>query len=270
MKPLVLTLRARPEQRLDLSPLVPDRLAGLAAVEIERIALQTTRTRATVGDVFRLRMGDAGHIRIEGAGDRLDRVGEAMTSGEIVVDGDVGAQAGRLMTGGQLIVRGNAGPWAASGMHGGELRIAGNADARLGGPLAGETAGMRGGTVVVGGNVGERAGDRMRRGTIIVEGGAGRYVGSRMIAGTLIVRRQAGALPGYLMRRGTIVLGAGAEQMSPTFVDCGVHELLAMKLMADFVRSYSASLASTFRRPLRRLAGDMAVLGKGEILRADN
>jgi formylmethanofuran dehydrogenase subunit C len=270
MKPLVLKLRARPEQRLDLSPLVPHRLAGMTAAEIERIAVHTTRTRMTVGDVFRLRMGDVDHIRLQGACDRLDRIGERMTGGEIVVDGDVGAQAGRLMSGGQIIVRGSAGPWAASGMRGGELRIAGDADGRLGGPLSGETAGMRGGIVVVGGSVGERAGDRMRRGTIIVEGGAGPYAGSRMIAGTLIVRRNAGALPGYLMRRGTIVLGAGAEQMSPTFIDCGVHELLAMKLMADFVRNYSASLASTFRRPLRRLAGDMAVLGKGEILCADN
>ena len=87
------------------------------------------------------------------------------------------------------------------------------------------------------GNAGERAGDRMRRGTIIVEGGAGAYAGSRMIAGTLIVRRKAGALPGYLMRRGTIVLGDGAEQLSPTFVDCGVHELVALRLMAAFVDS---------------------------------
>jgi hypothetical protein len=29
--------------------------------------------RVTVGDAFRLRMGDAQHIRIEGACDRLDR-----------------------------------------------------------------------------------------------------------------------------------------------------------------------------------------------------
>jgi formylmethanofuran dehydrogenase subunit C len=266
MKPLVLTLRAHPEQRLDLSPLVPHRLAGKSAAEISAIELQTTRARATVGDVFRLRMGDVAKIRIEGAGDRLDRIGYEMSEGEIVVAGDVGAQAGRLMAGGRLVVQGNAGPWTASGMSGGELRISGNVDERLGGPLAGETAGMRGGIVVVGGNAGERAGDRMRRGTIIVEGGAGRYAGSRMIAGTLIVRRKAGALPGYLMRRGTIVLAGGAEQLSPTFVDCGVHELLAAKLMADFVQGFGARLASTIRRPLRRFAGDMASLGKGEIL----
>jgi formylmethanofuran dehydrogenase subunit C len=266
MKPLVLTLRARPEQRLDLSPLVPHRLAGMTAAEIARIDLQTTRQRVTAGDVFRIRMGDVRHVRIEGACDRLDQIGREMSEGEIIVEGDVGAQAGRLMAGGRLIVRGNAGPWAASGMRAGEIRISGNADERLGGPLAGETAGMRGGIVVVGGNAGERAGDRMRRGTVIVEGGAGRYAGSRMIAGTLIVRRKAGALPGYLMRRGTIVLADGAEQWSPTFVDCGVHDLLAAKLMAAFVQSFNPRLASTLRRSLRRLAGDMAVLGKGEIL----
>jgi hypothetical protein len=101
--------------------------------------------------------------------------------------------------------------------------------------LAGETAGMRGGVVVVRGRAGERAGDRMRRGTIIIEGKAGTYAGSRMIAGTLIVGHKAGPLPGFLMKRGTIVLGDGCSAMSPTIVDCGQHELLAMRLWAGLV-----------------------------------
>ena len=49
-------------------------------------------------------MGDAQSIRIEGACERLDRVGQAMTGGEVFVDGDVGTQAGRLMAGGRLIL----------------------------------------------------------------------------------------------------------------------------------------------------------------------
>ena len=48
---LVLTSRGRPEQRLDLSPLVPHLLAGKSATEIAAIAIQTTRVRVTVGDV---------------------------------------------------------------------------------------------------------------------------------------------------------------------------------------------------------------------------
>jgi formylmethanofuran dehydrogenase subunit C len=89
-----------------------------------------------------------------------------------------------------------------------------------------------------------------------------------MIAGTLVLRRGAGRLPGYLMRRGTIVLAGGCDELSPTFVDCGVHDLVAMRLMAAFVKTRSSVAAAAFRLPLRRFAGDMAVLGKGEIFSA--
>jgi formylmethanofuran dehydrogenase subunit C len=264
VKSLVLTLRERPDQRLDCSPLVPFRLAGKSAAEIAKLPLQTTRVPITVGDVFRLRMGDAARVLIAGSSDRFDQIGQDMSGGEIVVEGDVGLQVGRLMAGGRLTVHGSAGHWVASGMKGGLIAITGSAGDRLGGPLAGETAGMRGGVVIVRRNVGERAGDKLRRGTIIIDGDAGPYAGSRMIAGTLIVRGKAGPLPGYLMHRGTIVLGADAE-LSPTFIDCGVHTLLAMRLMADFVQPHGARAAALLRKPLRRLAGDMAALGKGEI-----
>lgn len=265
MTRLTLTLRQRPSQRLDLSPLVPHLLAGKSARDIERIELQTTRHRVAIGEVFRLRMGDAEQICIEGSCERLDYVGREMTGGELWVEGDVGIQAGRLMTGGRLTVRGNAGAWAASGMKSGLLEIAGATGDRLAGPLPGEISGMRGGIVVVRGRAGERAGDRMRRGTIIIEGDAGPYAGGRMIAGTLIVLGGAGPLPGFLLKRGTIVLGSGCGALSPTFVDCGVHELLANRFMATMIESYSKSAAKLMRRPLRRFAGDMAVLGKGEI-----
>ena len=262
---LVLTLRERPEQRLDLSPLLPHLLAGKTANEISAIELQMTRIRVTVGDIFRLRFGDAGQIRIEGGCDRLDRVGAGMTCGAIEVLVDVVIQAGALMADVRLTISGNAGHWAASGMKRGEIEIAGSAGDRLGGPIAGEVAGMRGGIVIVRGNVGARAGDRLRRGTILIEGHAGDHAGSRMIAGTLIVRRGAGALPGYLMKRGTIVLGEGASTLSPTFLDCGTHRLLAMRLMAAFIRPYSARVAVLLSGAMRRYAGDMAVLGKGEL-----
>lgn len=265
-QPLVLTLRERPDQRLDLSGLVPERLAGLSEAEILRIDVHTGRRGVAVGDLFRVRMGeDAAAIVIEGSCDRLDRIGEAMTAGEIVVEGDAGAQLGRRMSGGHVRVTGSAGPWAASGMKGGAIEISGDAGDRLGGPLAGETAGMRGGTVVVRGRAGERAGDRLRRGTVVIEGGAGAYAGSRMIAGTLVVLGRAGPLPGYLMQRGTILLGDRAEEMSPTFVDCGVHELVAMRLIADFLQEYSARAGRLARRPLQRFAGDTSAAGCGEI-----
>jgi formylmethanofuran dehydrogenase subunit C len=265
MRPLVFTLKSAPDQRLDLSPLTPHNLIGKTAAAIAAIAIGTTRHRVAIADIFAIRMGDPMAIRIVGGSERFDHIGHAMTDGELVVDGDVGIRAGRLMTGGRLVVNGSAGPWAASGMRGGTIEIAGSAGDRLGGPLPGEIAGMRGGVVVVRGDAGARAGDRMRRGTILIEGRAGASTGSRMIAGTLVVQSGAGPLPGYLMRRGTIVLGAPNEALSPTFVDCGIHDLVAMRLLAAHARPYSAPIATLLRRPLRRLAGDMAVMGKGEL-----
>ncbi len=264
MSALTFNLRQAPDQRLDLAPLVPERLAGLSEAEIAKIELQTTRECVCVGDVFALRMGDAVEVRIDGH-ERFDRIGCAMASGDIHVEGDAGIQAGRHMRGGRLTIAGNAGPWAGSGMKGGTLEIKRDAGDRLGGPLAGEMAGMRGGVLVVRGHTGARAADRLRRGMIVVEGNAGDHAGSRMIAGTLIVGGRAGALPGYLMARGSIVLADGHQALAPTFSDCGVHDLVASALMAQYVQPYSGELANRLRQPWRRLLGDMAVIGKGEI-----
>jgi formylmethanofuran dehydrogenase subunit C len=269
VRPLTFTLRCAPSQRLDLSPLTPQSLALRTVTEIARIELGTTRARVSVGDVFRIRKGDAAAILIEGGDARFDRVGMGMTDGTLEVEGEVGALAGRQMSGGWLRIQGSAGPFAASGMKGGKLEIEDDAGERLGGPLSGETVGMSGGVVHVRGDAGSRAGDRLRRGAILIEGRAGAYAGSRMIAGTLAIGEKAGDLPGYLMDRGTILLGRGATLLSPTFADCGEHDLVAARLLANYVAHWSTKLAILFRRPLTRLAGDLAALGKGEILLPD-
>jgi formylmethanofuran dehydrogenase subunit C len=263
---LTFSLRAPPDQRLDLSRLTPQNLTRKSVAEVASIELQTTRIRVTAGDVFRIREGDPAAIVIEGGSARFDCVGMGLTAGSIRVEGEVGVQAGRLMSGGQLTVSGAAGPFAGSGMKGGTLDIDGDAGERLGGPLSGETVGMSGGILHVRGDAGERAGDRLRRGIILIEGRAGVYAGSRMIAGTLAIGGEAGDLPGYLMGRGTILLGRGATLLSPTFGDCGEHDLVAARLLAKHIAQASDKLGDLFRRPLRRLAGDLAALGKGEIL----
>ena len=167
---MTFSLRAPPAQRLDLSALTPQNLAGKTVAEIERIEVGTTRVRVAAGDVFRIREGDPAAIVIEGGSARFDRVGMGLSAGSIRVEGEVGVEAGRLMSGGQLTIGGAAGPFAASGMKGGTLTIEGDAGERLGGPLSGETVGMSGGVLHVHGAAGERAGDRLRRGVILIEG----------------------------------------------------------------------------------------------------
>jgi formylmethanofuran dehydrogenase subunit C len=264
MTALRLVLRAAPDQRLDLSPLTPDRLAGLSTTAIAALPVHTTRHGVTVGDTFHVHPGDPAEIVIDGGSERFDRVGEAMRTGVLTVRGDVGQQAGRLMAGGSLVIQGNAGGWAASGLRGGLVEITGDAGGFLGGPLAGERTGMRGGVVLVRGSAGMRAADRLRRGLVVVEGGAGAHAGSGMIAGTLVVCGGAGVLPGILMRRGTIVLGVAAD-LAPSFVSAGRAELVFTRLLGRAVASFSDKAAACVDRAGMRYAGDMAVLGKGEL-----
>lgn len=261
---LVLTLSAKPAQRLDFSPLVPHLLKDKSEKEIADINLATTREKAAVGDLFKIRMGSPEEIRIEGGSERFDNIGAGSESGRIVVSGDAGTNVGRKMSGGELIVSGNVGPYAGSCLAGGRLEIDGDAGDFLGAPREGEIHGMTGGFLVLRGTAGERAGDKLRRGTILIEGDAGDWVGSRVIAGTLVVLGHAGENPGYLMRRGTIAL-AHPPALAPTFVDCGAYSSAFAAVFGRFLRPESREAARLFKAPLRRYAGDMAVLGKGEI-----
>jgi formylmethanofuran dehydrogenase subunit C len=265
VKAFTFTLRWEPDQRLDCAPLIPHRLAELSAQEIARIPLNTTRQKIAAGDVFRIRAGNPAAIRFDGGSTRLDNIGEALAAGSIEVEGAAGKAAGRNMSGGRLTISGDAGPFAGSGMSGGHLVISGNSGDFLAAPFPGEMQGLRGGLIVVRGRAGERAGDRMRRGIIVVEKGAGDYAGSRMIAGTLIVLGATGRLPGYLMRRGSLFLAEEAS-LSPTFLPCGAFPFGFTRLFADHLKAESRAAARLLRGSFERYAGDMAVLGKGEVL----
>jgi formylmethanofuran dehydrogenase subunit C len=264
MSALVLRLREPPPQRCDLSPLTPDRLAQPAGA-IERLEIHTTKERLRVGDLFDVTPGDAADIQIDGGSERLDHLGTGMTGGRIRVAGDLGQQAGRGMSGGEILVGGRVGRLAGSGMSGGRITIEGGAGDLLGGPLPGEMSGMKGGVISVAGSAGARAGDRMRRGLIAIGGNAGDYLASRIIGGTVVCLGAAGVSPGYLMRRGTVVIAGGAASMTPTFIDTGAHELVAMRLLARWLIEERIAGGGGLAAPLRRLIGDTAVLGKGEI-----
>lgn len=266
MKPFTFTLRQEPAQRLDLSALTPDRLAGRSVKEIEAIELGTTRASTKVGDVFKVAEGDLTSVRYEGGSARFDLLGaKLLPDFTIHVEGDVGAQLGRSAKGGRIVVSGSAGPYVASQMTDGHIEIAGDVGELLAAPLPGELAGMSGGRVVVRGKAGARAGDRLRRGIIIIEGDAGEDLGSRVIAGTIIVLGATWGRVGYLNKRGSLVLARGGD-FGPTYLDCGAHQLTFARLFARSLKDDSAGAAVLLGGGLRRFGGDTAALGKGEIL----
>ncbi len=159
MSALTFALRARPDRDVDLSGLVPDRLAGLNRAAIAAMRLPGGEK---ISDLFEVAGDDAGNIVILNSTPRLTHVGAGMRSGVMTVEGDCGTHAGLAMRGGNLIVRGDAGDFA-------------------GAEVPGERQGMRGGIIAISGHAGDRLGERMRRG-LILAGSAGACCGVNMLA----------------------------------------------------------------------------------------
>jgi len=268
MKPLVLTLNKAPEAPIDLSPLMPDLLAGLEASQINRIKLAHGRNTLRVEQLFAVTGNDPENIIIRRSCNKLLYIGKGMTRGKIDVSGDAGDFAGQHMQGGALIIHGNAGSWAGSGMANGLIEIHGNVQDSPGAGLPGDAHGMSNGLIYISGNAGDRVGDRMRRGIIIICGNAGDYCGSRMQAGTVVVLKRTGEYPGTGMKRGTIVLARAPAHMAATFISCGELKMQYLRLLFKQLSQVGNTYAflKHYAPSAHRYAGDLASNGKGEIL----
>ena len=266
MSGLVLRQKHNVAERLNVSALTPSKIANLSAHDIAHIKVGSSKAELRLGDVFDV-SGSAGDtLTIESTSAGLDFAGAGLDSGTLRIDGPAGAYAGQGMSGGRLEITGDAGNYLAAGQTGGLIIVQGSAGDNAGGVLSGQRFGMMGGTTVVGGNIGARAGDKMRRGTIIARGKTGTGAGTRMLGGTIWAEGGFGLDPGFMMRRGTLI-GPSVERMLPTFADCGRHDLLILRILARYFEQILGPMAP--KPPgafARRIAGDMATIGKGEIL----
>ncbi|AFJ03102.1 Formylmethanofuran dehydrogenase subunit C [Methylophaga frappieri] len=268
MSALKLTLKVSLAQRVDCSPLTPDKLAGKTRQEIAELPLFSGRRQLRVADLFDVDGDETDTIQIENSSDKLDHVGHAMASGEIQVSGNVGAYLGQFMSGGHIMVKGNSDLYTGCEMKGGQIKIEGNTGDFVGAARSGYKNGMTGGTIIITGNSGDRTGDHMRRGYILIEGNAGDYCGSRMVSGTIAVIGQTGAHLGYGMKRGTLLLNQAPKQgIGANFNDCGAHTLAFLPLMFASFKKLDSAFAnlSPFSR-VHRYAGDIGGIGMGEIL----
>ncbi len=266
MSALTFTLKQRTDQRVDMSPLICQKLAGMEPTEVAAIELQNGKRKVRVDELFKISGLDCQNIQIKNSFGKLDFIGKDLSEGSIHVDGDVGAYLGMGMTSGSIEVFGNTDIYAACEMKGGLLTIDGNAGDFLGGAMIGNKQGMKGGAVLVKGNTGDRAGDNMRRGVMLIEGDAGDYCGSRMVAGTIAVLGKTGRFPGHMMGRGTLLLWS-QPQLSASFNDCGAHTLAFLPILLKSFKKFNSKFAEVeiFNR-VQRFGGDMAEKGLGEIL----
>lgn len=274
MSRLILRLKHAPSLRLDVSALTPDTLAERSASEVAALPLWQGKECLTVGDLFEVRAdtsasasGDAPELIFEGDLTRCDRLGWNMRSGTLRIDGNAGDYTGCGMRGGNLEILGNAGDFTAAAMSGGSLAIRGNTGDFAAAALPGDMEGMRGGQLTIAGHAGDRLGDRMRRGTVLVAGNAGDFAASRMVAGTLGIAGDVGTHFGFGMRRGTVVLVRANPPLAPTFVETEHNIAVSWVLLARSLERADSAFAGLARRVPQRHAGDLAVDGKGEILR---
>jgi formylmethanofuran dehydrogenase subunit C len=261
-----LTLKDETPLRLSVKGLIPERCAGLSLAEIARLPVTVGNRPTVVGDWFRIAAGNDATLEFDGPCERIDHLGANMSAGSMTVQGDAGAYVALGMCGGSITVNGSAGFGAASDLRGGTVRIGGNVGDWLGGALPGAAGGMRDGVVIVAGDAGDGAGARLRRGLIAICGAAGASCGAGMIAGTIVAGGKVGSYAGAAMRRGTIIALSGVERTGPGFVDCGIHDLVFLRLLARQLDGLGLSELARQLGPLRRCMGDAAVAGKGELL----
>jgi formylmethanofuran dehydrogenase subunit C len=106
----------------------------------------------------------------------------------------------------------------------------------------------------------------MRRGMVVARGKFGAAAGSRMVGGTLWTESGFGPRPGPLLRRGTLI-GPSVDEVLPTFADCGRIDPVILRILSRYIAETLGPLAPKALPPLvRKLAGDQATIGKGEIL----
>lgn len=246
---VVLTLRSPLECSLDASAIAPDRFAQLGEREIGALPLRYGGEARALGDLFHVRGGRAATLRLVGDLTRADGIGTDMAGGELLIDGSVGRDLGVAMAGGTIDLRGAAGTNAA-------------------GARPGAARGVTGGEIIVRGSAGGDVGAAMRRGTVVVLGDAGAGAGRAMIAGTVVVVGAVAAGAGRFMKRGSIVaLGPvdppGTFQYACTYRPPHVHLLLRYLHARHAVEVGAGQWTGLYER----FSGDMAELGRGEILR---
>ena len=138
---------------IEADTITPDNFAGKSTEAIKKITIFCGNEKLTIGDLFSV-SGKGGELAdtkiiIDGDVSNVKRIGEKMSGGEIVINGNVGMHVGSQMTGGKILVNGNVDDWAGAMLNGGELEITGDAGNYVGAAYRGYWKGMQNGTIKV-------------------------------------------------------------------------------------------------------------------------
>jgi formylmethanofuran dehydrogenase subunit C len=246
---LTARLKSSLEQRVDCSAVLTAPWAALTADELAKRTVELEQDgRMPLGELFEIKGNPAGRIRFTGDLSRANRLAAGLSEGAVTVEGNLGDEAGLGMAAGALVIEGNAGT-------------------RAGAAAPGFKRGMTGGELIVQGSAGAEAGASMRRGMLAIGGRAGDRAGLGMIAGNIVVFGTAGENAGLWSKRGSIAALGGITPPASYAYACTyqpIHlRVMLLRLQTIYgMRIRKRQLAGLYRR----YSGDLAELGKGEIL----
>jgi len=246
---LVARLKSKLDQRADLSEILAGSWTTLSPSELAARTVYLERDgKAALGDLFQIEGVSTGRIEFTDDLALVDRLGAGLQTGEVLVRGNVGREAGLAMAGGVFDIEGNAGP-------------------RAGAAPLGYKRGMTGGEMIVRGSAGDEAGTLMRRGLLVIGRTAGALTGRGMIAGTVVVLGAAGTDTGLWSKRGSVVV-LGKVTPPETYAYACTCQPMYLRLMLTRLRkTYHMPIQRKhFTGLYQRYSGDLAELGKGEIL----
>jgi formylmethanofuran dehydrogenase subunit C len=261
-----ISLHTQPDVPLEAEAISTDRLAGLSERDINALPLSYGNRTVSFGEFFSVTGALNGTLEVEGDLSRVKYLGAGMTSGLMLVEGNVGTHLGAAMSGGNIEVSGNGGDWVGSEMSGGRITVKGDAGHLVGAAIRGARQGISGGDIIVHGNAGNEVGNAMRRGLIAIGGRCGDFTGVGLLAGTIIVLGELGVRTGAGMKRGSIVSMCDAELLPtfsyacsyrPTFLSCYLLHLQRLGLPVD---------DDCITGRYRRWSGDNIEQNRGEIL----
>ena len=125
MTALTFTLKSKPAFKLDCSRLTPNGLAGLSITQIKNLSLTSSKNSAKVCDYFEVSGSENENIIFKNPSQQLDFIGQKMSYGSIICQGDVGDRVGDQMRRGLILIDGNAGDYLASRMVAGTIGVYG-------------------------------------------------------------------------------------------------------------------------------------------------
>jgi formylmethanofuran dehydrogenase subunit C len=245
---LLVTPRTLPDAPADCSAVLAGSWIGLGARDFARRLVSIAGPAAVpLGELCEVTGEPNGSVRFVGDWGRATRLGAGLTQGTVLVEGDVGDEVGLGMAGGSIEVRGSAG-------------------ARAGAAAVEARRGMTGGELVVHGSVGREAGALMRRG-LLVAGDVGDHAAVGMIAGTIVAFGTIGPTPGLWSKRGSVV-ALGEVPVPTTYRYACTYQPVHVRLMLTRLKArYDMPVEERHLTGFyRRYSGDLAELGKGEIL----